>query len=96
VTDTLTTNSQTTETRRAVIDCDIHNVVPNVFALFPYLPEHWREHINQSLFKGANDTIYPPNAPNPGSIRTSILERVRHCHPRSAAISSGRLRRVRA
>jgi hypothetical protein len=53
-----------------MIDCDIHNEVPSIQALFPYLPEHWREHINQSLFKGPVDNIYPRNAPitaRPGS-----------------------------
>ena len=46
-----------------VIDCDLHNVVPSVQALFPYLSEHWREYINQSAFKGAPETSYPPHAP---------------------------------
>jgi len=46
-----------------MIDCDIHNEVPRIEALFPYLPEHWREHIRQSLFKGPVDHIYPPGSP---------------------------------
>jgi predicted TIM-barrel fold metal-dependent hydrolase len=57
-------------TATATIDCDVHNVVPNVQALFPYLSEHWREHISQSLFKGAVDASYPRHAPvtaRPGS-----------------------------
>jgi len=37
---------------QAVIDCDIHNAVPSVQALFPYLSEHWREYITQSAFNG--------------------------------------------
>lgn len=59
-----------TPTRSAVIDCDIHNNVPNVQALFPYLPVYWREHITQTLFKGPGETNYPKNAPTtarPGS-----------------------------
>ncbi len=48
---------------QAVIDCDIHNVVPSVQALFPYLSEHWREYITQSAFKGPTDTDYPKGAP---------------------------------
>ena len=48
---------------RAVIDCDIHNAVPAVEALFPYLSDHWREYITQSAFKGAPETAYPPGAP---------------------------------
>ncbi len=51
------------ETRRAIIDCDVHNVVPRVDALFPYLPAHWVEHVQQSLFKGAVESAYPKNAP---------------------------------
>jgi len=57
-------------TRRAVIDCDLHNVVPSTEALFPYLPAHWREHITNTLFKGVIDSAYPPSAPvtaQPGS-----------------------------
>lgn len=55
---------------RAVIDCDIHNAVPAVEALFPYLSDHWREYITQSAFKGAPETFYPPGVPTsalPGS-----------------------------
>lgn len=46
--------------QETVIDCDLHNVVPGVEALFPYLPEHWREYIGQSGFKGA--TPRPPRS----------------------------------
>lgn len=46
-----------------VIDCDIHNAVPSVEALFPYLSEHWREYIRTSAFKGPVDTAYPQRAP---------------------------------
>jgi predicted TIM-barrel fold metal-dependent hydrolase len=46
-----------------VIDCDIHNAVPSVEALVPYLSEHWREYIRTSAFKGPVDTAYPPRAP---------------------------------
>jgi len=56
--------------RHKVIDCDIHNVVPSVQALFPYLPAHWREHISNTMFKGPVDTAYPRKAPTtarPGS-----------------------------
>jgi uncharacterized protein len=54
-----------------VIDADVHNVVPATSALFPYLPAHWVEHINNTLFKGPVDTAYPRKAPStarPGSI----------------------------
>ncbi|HEV8632652.1 MAG TPA: amidohydrolase family protein [Chloroflexota bacterium] len=55
---------------QAVIDADVHNVVPHVQALFRYLNDHWREYIRQSDFEGADDATYPPNAPTsavPGS-----------------------------
>jgi predicted TIM-barrel fold metal-dependent hydrolase len=47
---------------RAVIDADIHNVVPSIEALFPYLTDHWREYISQSAFKGPVETPYPEGA----------------------------------
>jgi hypothetical protein len=53
-----------------LIDCDIHVNIPGVEALFPYLPAHWVEHINQTVFKGPTDSPYPANAPitaRPGS-----------------------------
>jgi predicted TIM-barrel fold metal-dependent hydrolase len=46
-------------TRPARIDCDVHCEVPNVEALFPYLPAYWIEHIQQTLFKGPVATYYP-------------------------------------
>ncbi len=55
----------------ALIDCDVHNAVPRVEALFPYLPPYWVEHVTQSVFKGAGASYYPKNAPvtaRPGSI----------------------------
>jgi uncharacterized protein len=50
-------------TRPAVIDCDIHNVVPSHHALMPFLSDHWRDYVSQTSFKGPVDTPYPPNAP---------------------------------
>ena len=54
----------------SVIDCDIHNVVPSVEALVPFLSDHWREYVRQSAFRGPVDTAYPPNvstSARPGS-----------------------------
>jgi predicted TIM-barrel fold metal-dependent hydrolase len=56
---------------RRVIDCDLHCEVPRVEALFPYLPEHWIEHIRNTQFKGPNLTYYPRRsmvAARPGSL----------------------------
>ncbi len=42
-----------------IVDCDIHNVVPDVHVLFPWLSDFWQEYIDQSGFKGPGDTAYP-------------------------------------
>ena len=36
--------SRASTPRVSIIDCDIHNAVPGLEALFPYLSEHWRQH----------------------------------------------------
>jgi predicted TIM-barrel fold metal-dependent hydrolase len=46
-----------------IIDCDLHNTVPSVGVLWPYLSAHWQEYICQSAFKGPVDTAYPTGAP---------------------------------
>ncbi|MFZ0215001.1 MAG: amidohydrolase family protein [Candidatus Dormiibacterota bacterium] len=46
-----------------MIDCDVHNLVPSIQTLYPYLPRHWVEYCEQSAFRGPADTAYPPNAP---------------------------------
>ncbi|MBM4417325.1 MAG: amidohydrolase [Chloroflexi bacterium] len=70
------TTTETGQTGRrtayTTIDADIHVEVPRVQSLFPYLPEHWIEHVNNSRFKGPvdGDAAYPPNSPvtaRPGS-----------------------------
>jgi predicted TIM-barrel fold metal-dependent hydrolase len=47
-----------------VIDADLHNAVPKVEALFPYLEAMWVEYVQQSAFKGPVDTAYPKGAPS--------------------------------
>src|SRR5215207_6718197 len=72
-------------TRYTLIDCDLHNNLPGVEALFPYLPDHWIEHVRGSSFKGATDTSYPKNAPTTarpgsgsdlGSLQAHVLDRL--------------------
>jgi predicted TIM-barrel fold metal-dependent hydrolase len=46
-----------------MIDCDVHNDVPRMEALFPYLPEYWIEHMTNTLFKGPTEAPYPPGSP---------------------------------
>lgn len=55
----------------AVIDCDIHNTVPAIQALFPYLSDHWREYITQSAFRGPGDSAYPSGAPTSARVGTN-------------------------
>jgi uncharacterized protein len=53
-----------------VIDCDVHNVVPSIEALVPYLSDFWREYVRQSAFRGPADTAHPagtPTSTRPGS-----------------------------
>jgi uncharacterized protein len=57
------TATQAPKTKLSRIDVDVHNVVPNVEAFFPYLPQHWVETVTQTLFKGAVDPSYPKGAP---------------------------------
>ena len=46
-----------------IIDCDIHNELPNLDPLIPYLEEHWVAYINESAFVGPNASDYPARAP---------------------------------
>jgi uncharacterized protein len=48
-------------TSRALIDCDVHNVVGSIETLEPYLDGHWREVIVTSQFAGPTDQAHPPN-----------------------------------
>jgi predicted TIM-barrel fold metal-dependent hydrolase len=52
-----------TATAQAAIDAAVHNDVPTTRALFPYLPEYWVEHVENTLFKGPTEFYYPPNSP---------------------------------
>ena len=46
-----------------MIDCDIHNSVTSVEALYPYLPEHWVDYCTHSAFQGPDANDYPPGSP---------------------------------
>jgi predicted TIM-barrel fold metal-dependent hydrolase len=63
VVDTLEGTETIRPSRLGLVDCDLHNELPGVETLFPYLPEHWVEHIKGSSFKGVTDTSYPKNVP---------------------------------
>ena len=42
-----------------MIDCDIHNQLPSLETLVPYLDEHWRAYIRESAFVGPDVNDYP-------------------------------------
>ena len=46
-----------------IIDCDIHNELPSLKTLYPYLPEHWVAYCNESAFVGPDANDYPKGAP---------------------------------
>ena len=68
---------------RAVIDCDLHNVVPSAQALFPWLSDYWREYITQSGFKGPNDTRLSQGA-HLGAAGDDAGRRAARLRPRAA------------
>jgi predicted TIM-barrel fold metal-dependent hydrolase len=66
-----------------MIDCDVHNAVPSVEALLPYLEPHWQEHVRRSGWKGPDDDAYPPGSAVAGprgagtsldDVRAAVLE----------------------
>ena len=48
---------------RPLIDCDIHNELPSLKTLVPYLPDHWCDYINTSGFMGPDANDYPRGVP---------------------------------
>jgi len=51
------------ESSHPLIDCDLHAEVPTIRILFPYLAPHWVEEIQNTVFKGAQESYYPKNVP---------------------------------
>lgn len=52
------------------IDCDVHNAVPSVKALYPYLSDYWLDLMRDSGHPGLEPNYYPVNSPiaaRPGS-----------------------------
>lgn len=46
-----------------MIDTDIHNELPNLDVLLPYLDEHWHVYLSESAFVGPGANDYPSGAP---------------------------------
>lgn len=47
----------------APIDCDVHPVVPDLAALFPYLDDHWRETVVRRGIEDLTTIAYPSRNP---------------------------------
>lgn len=45
-----------------VIDCDLHNELPALRVLYPYLADHWRDYCEESAFVGPDANDYPKGA----------------------------------
>ncbi len=50
------------ETELQLIDADLHNDLPSIQSLYPYLSDYWVEFIENTGFSGPADSYYP----NPG------------------------------
>ena len=48
---------------RPLIDCDIHNSVPSLETLHPYLADHWVDYVTYSAFDGPEANDYPAGSP---------------------------------
>lgn len=48
---------------QSVIDCDLHNELPRLETLYPYLADHWVDYCHESAFRGPDANDYPANAP---------------------------------
>ena len=55
-----------------IIDCDLHNRTPSLEMLYPYLPDYWCDHCEESGFFGPDANDYPEGAPT--STRPEITE----------------------
>ena len=56
---------------QSVIDCDIHNELPSIDLLIPYLADFWQDYIRSAGYPGPAAGDYPRGAPTsarPGSI----------------------------
>ena len=45
-----------------VIDCDLHNELPSLKVLYPYLADHWVDYCEESAFTGPDANDYPAGA----------------------------------
>ena len=46
-----------------IIDCDLHNRLPSLQMLYPYLPDYWCDYCEESGFPGPDANDYPEGVP---------------------------------
>ncbi|MBT5877376.1 MAG: amidohydrolase family protein [Candidatus Latescibacteria bacterium] len=51
------------ELYQSVIDTDIHNTIPSLKTLYPYLQDFWRDYLEESAFVGPDAHDYPAGLP---------------------------------
>ncbi|WP_219418531.1 amidohydrolase family protein [Pseudonocardia nigra] len=54
-----------------LVDTDVHITPPSIEALFPYLPQRWRDYVRESGVRSLESDLYPPGSPLsaiPGSV----------------------------
>ena len=69
--ETIDAKLDTSQSYGPLIDCDIHNELSSLKALFPYLPDHWCDYFNESAFTGPDAEDYPAGLPT--SVRPGAL-----------------------
>ncbi len=60
------------QTGVSVIDCDLHNRLPSLEMLYPYLPDYWCDYCETSGFPGPDANDYPDGVPI--STRPGIMQ----------------------
>lgn len=55
--------SITEAVQTGIIDCDVHNTVPSIKALYPYLPVRWQDYLSEHDIKSLEPNYYPRGTP---------------------------------
>ena len=77
-----------------MIDADVHIPNPRLKDLLPLVPEHWVEHFNNTVDKGASQEYYPPRSPVAGR-RGGLAELREAVPPVRKSASRGRTFSIR-
>jgi len=54
---------KTKHTRAAVVDCDVHPVLPSAQSLLPYLDDYWHDQLVAQLVPSYEPNYHPPGSP---------------------------------